>query len=236
MNYMVLWVYRELEINMDIVVDKNKIPTNRKIFHVFSDNAELKRCCKCKCWKSLDLFNKSKQKWDNLKPECKKCESDYYKANKIKKNAQRLAYQRANKDIINKRRRYKRKEKNEVVCLYFRKYHKSRCKSDPLYKLSKNIRRLVQHAFKNKSLKRNSKTKDILGVDSWEQLYEHLKHTFYLNYNENYEHGKYDVHIDHIKPISLANTEEELIKLNNYKNLQFLKAEDNLAKGNSYKD
>jgi hypothetical protein len=41
-------------------------------------------------------------------------------------------------------------------------------------------------------------------------------------------------HIDHIKPIALATTEEEVIKLNHYTNLQPLWAKDNLKKGAKY--
>ena len=39
-------------------------------------------------------------------------------------------------------------------------------------------------------------------------------------------------HFDHIIPISSAQTEEEVIKLNHYTNFQPLWAEDNLRKSN----
>jgi hypothetical protein len=41
-------------------------------------------------------------------------------------------------------------------------------------------------------------------------------------------------HLDHIMPISLAKTEEEVIKLNHYTNFQPLWAEDNVRKSNKY--
>ena len=43
-------------------------------------------------------------------------------------------------------------------------------------------------------------------------------------------------HIDHIVPLSSANTEEELIRLCHYTNLQPLWAEDNLKKGGKLSD
>lgn len=45
-------------------------------------------------------------------------------------------------------------------------------------------------------------------------------------------HGKW--HMDHIKPVSLAKTENEIIELNRYTNFQPLWAKDNLSKGNKY--
>lgn len=41
-------------------------------------------------------------------------------------------------------------------------------------------------------------------------------------------------HIDHIKPLSLATTENELYELCHYTNLRPLWAIDNLKKGNKY--
>ena len=41
-------------------------------------------------------------------------------------------------------------------------------------------------------------------------------------------------HIDHIKPLSLATTEQEVVELNHYTNLQPLWAIDNLKKSNKY--
>jgi hypothetical protein len=47
-------------------------------------------------------------------------------------------------------------------------------------------------------------------------------------------HGKW--HLDHIKPISLAENEEDVYILNNYTNFQPLWAFDNLSKGNKYEE
>ena len=41
-------------------------------------------------------------------------------------------------------------------------------------------------------------------------------------------------HVDHIKPLSLSTTEQEVIELNHYTNLQPLWAVDNLKKSNKY--
>ena len=59
----------------------------------------------------------------------------------------------------------------------------------------------------------------------------YLIKTYENNYNEkwDWEYLK-NVHIDHIIPMSTAKSEEEVIKLNHYTNLQLLKAEDNMQK------
>jgi len=62
-----------------------------------------------------------------------------------------------------------------------------------------------------------------------------LRGTFELNYGLpfNWVDTKL-LHIDHIIPLVTAKTEEDVIKLNHYSNLQYLFAEDNLEKGAKY--
>ena len=63
-------------------------------------------------------------------------------------------------------------------------------------------------------------------------LIEHLYKTFKSNYGYEWN-GVEPVHIDHIIPLATANTEEEVIALCHYTNLQLLKAQDNLSKNKS---
>jgi hypothetical protein len=65
--------------------------------------------------------------------------------------------------------------------------------------------------------------------DEWEVVYEYFSNLFLEGMSwEN--HGEW--HIDHIIPISTAKSEEEIIRLSHYTNLQPLWAEDNLLKSN----
>ena len=58
---------------------------------------------------------------------------------------------------------------------------------------------------------------------------DYLLKTYKDNYGYEWD-GTESVHIDHIKPLSQAKTEEEVLKLCKYTNLQLLKAQDNLKK------
>ena len=126
----------------------------------------------------------------------------YYEANKEKRAAQQKAWHQANK------------EKTAA-------YQSERKKTDPLFKLTGDIRGLIRSSFKNKGYSKNTKTANILGC-SFEELQSHLG-----------EKTSND-HTDHIIPLTWGNTEEEIYTLNHYSNLQILTAEENIAKGNRF--
>ena len=84
-------------------------------------------------------------------------------------------------------------------------------------------------AFNEKGVYKSKRTQEILGCD-FEYFNKYLLQTFKDNYGYEWD-GIEPIHIDHKKPLKYAKTEEELIKLNHYTNLQLLKAEDNLKKG-----
>lgn len=58
---------------------------------------------------------------------------------------------------------------------------------------------------------------------------KYLLKTFKDRYGYEWD-GKEKISIDHIMPLATAKTEEEVIKLCYYTNLQLLKAEDNWRK------
>lgn len=124
-----------------------------------------------------------------------------------------IKWARENKDKRNKTKRLYRKKKLK----------------DPLYKATKSLRHRVYMIFKNKSITKNNSTKKLLG-EEFDVVKNHIESKFVKEMSwEN--HGKW--HIDHIIPLSSAKTEEELIKLCHYTNLQPLWAEDNLRKSNN---
>jgi len=112
--------------------------------------------------------------------------------------------------------------------LYREEYRKKRFEEDPLFKLTVNIRHLISNSLRRQGYSKKTRTYKILGCD-YETFYNHLLETYKKNYGVEWD-GIEDVHIDHIIPVSLAQTEEEVIKLCHYSNLQLLKAKDNLDK------
>lgn len=212
---------------------------------------DCKTCKTCGVEKSLSEFYKS-HKYKNTQyynSYCKSCKSkqkqQYYQKKREailarqkeyaadpKNKEAKLAYMKEyNADPKNKERRkkYDADPKNrEKIRVQQRKWHKERRQSDPLYKLVCNIRTRISLSITNAGFKKNSKTHKILNC-SFEEFMSHLEKQFNSGITwENY--GKW--HLDHIVPVSLASTEEEIIKLNYYKNFQPMWGPENESKSN----
>ena len=115
---------------------------------------------------------------------------------------------------------------------YNREYRRNRYNTDPLYKMSQNLRIRL-----NKALMGNQKTGSAvqdLGC-SISELKAYLESKFQGNMSwENY--GPKGWHIDHIKPLSLFDltNHDQLLQACHYTNLQPLWAEDDWKKSNKF--
>jgi len=147
--------------------------------------------------------------------------------NKTKKklNKEKIKIQRKNYEELNKEKRsqekreYHRTHKNER-----NENHKKRLKSDSFYRLKCKYKQSLHHILKSKGLSKNNSTIEILGC-SYEDFKEYLESKFkpWMNWdNKGLYNGTegYGWDIDHIKPLSSAKTEEELLKLCHFSNLQ----------------
>jgi hypothetical protein len=128
-----------------------------------------------------------------------------YKKNKDSKLEYQIEYQKNNKDKRNK-------------------YLSKRRKNDPMFKLITNIRNLIYNSFYYNGYSKESKTENILDC-SYEELKNYLESKFenWMTWeNKGLYNGEFNYgwDIDHIIPVSSVRTEEELIKLNHYTNLQ----------------
>jgi hypothetical protein len=216
----------------------------------------MKKCNKCNEEKSFSEFYKHKRYKYGLGSQCKNCIKKYkdnnknkiketsklyYKNNREKilqysksyilKNREKIKiYKEKNKEKIKETSKIYKEKNKEKILKYRREYESIKKKENTTYKFKHNVRTLIGGCFKrnNNDYKKNAKTEQILGC-TIEEFRSYISLQFKTGMSfEN--HGEW--HLDHIYPISLATTEEEVIKLNHYSNFQPLWAKDNLIKGN----
>lgn len=208
----------------------------------------VKVCSKCKEEKPLEEFHKQKGGKYGVNSRCKSCRKAYQEANKEKIKKRGKAYYESNKDKIKayyKAYREANKEKNKAYQKAYYKANKDKSKAyreankdkinrkrrerintDPLLRLKNRLRSRTTYAFKSKGYRKNTKTQEILGVN-WEVAKEHIERQFKKGMSWD-NHGEWN--IDHIIPLVSANTEEQLMRLCHYTNLQPLWAEENFSK------
>jgi len=139
---------------------------------------------------------------------------EYQKKNAVKIKAYKHEYYLKNKkDTI---------PKNVIT-------RKKRRENDPLFKFTDTVRCLIGGAIRRLGYKKNSRTEAILGC-TFEKFAEHLEKQFKPGMNW-LNHSLHGWHIDHIIPMASAKTEEDVVRLNHYTNLQPLWASENMAKG-----
>ena len=97
---------------------------------------------------------------------------------------------------------------------------------DPLFRLKESVRARVSKAIKAKNYRKTTKTFEMLGCDP-SVLFSHIESQFS---NGMTWENRHLWHVDHKVPLSIAKSEEELIKLCHYTNLQPLWSEENFAK------
>lgn len=171
-----------------------------------------------------NLKESQKKYYEEKKTELKVKRKIYYEDNKDNFSKKRKQHYLLNKEIENKSNKLWRENNREKI----NEKHKLKRITSHLYRLKCNLRTRISIAIKNKSIIKSFKLKSILGIE-WNDFFNYIENKFDSNMKwDNY--GSY-WHIDHIIPLAIANTEQDLIKLCNYKNLQPLSVIDNLKKG-----
>jgi hypothetical protein len=205
---------------------------------------ETKKCNVCNIEKNLSNFHKWKYGPDGYKRECKECRKletkKYYNENSdmVKQRVNKYRIENIDQIIEYRKIKYGKDKKRilEVNKLWrknnrdkINEYNRNRKLTDPIFKLKHSMNSRMRVFMKSKNITKRNKTFEIIGC-SPEELKIHLENQFTEGMSwEN--HGKLGWHIDHIIPLSSGKTEEEVIKLCNYKNLQPLWAIDNIKKG-----
>ena len=96
-------------------------------------------------------------------------------------------------------------------------------KEDSLFRLKVKMRALLRHGLKRGGWKKSSSTLEAVGC-SYEDLKHHIESQFTSGMSWD------NIHVDHIVPLSYANTQEEMMYLCHWTNLQPLFSEDNISK------
>jgi hypothetical protein len=205
------------------------------------DNYKL--CQHCKESKSIEEFGLYKKYKDGRNVICKKCNvsklkkyretekyklyiSEYYKKENISKRQKEYMsqYNKDNKDNLKVQKEEWRKINKEKIKTQKRKWNKLQKEINVLYNLSQLISSSFRKSFKRSGFSKKSKSIEILGYSFEEfKLYLESKFEPWMTWeNKGLYNGElnYGWDIDHIIPISSAITEEEIIKLNHYTNLQ----------------
>lgn len=194
---------------------------------------ETKICNVCSIEKSITefgIFHNNKK----LRGYCKECEKEkrkhrdvaYRVQNKDRIKTSAKNYKIKHKDVIKEREKIYRETNKEKIREKNRNW-RNKIKNDPLYKTKFSVSKMIHKVIKRNGYSKKSKTNFILGCSYDEfKLYLESKFEPWMNW-DNYGNPKDGIYepnktwdIDHIVPINKANSEEELIKLNHYTNLQ----------------
>lgn len=198
-----------------------------------------KKCSSCLIYKEFSQFYVIKNRVTSKCKECTKHERKIYRENnKDKISICNKKYNDINSLKIkeNRHNRYERDKLSGKAQFFNKNYNKekrnirnsNRRKNDPLFKFSNNIRRRVNIFLKSKNISKNNPITSIIGC-SFDELKIYIENLF--TEGMTWEKIGKEIHIDHKIPLSFGKTEEDIIKLFHYTNLQPLWKIDNLKKG-----
>ncbi len=192
---------------------------------------QTKICRKCKVEKSVECYNKHKNRKDGLQVYCKDCMIQIYKKwcqenlqkqretfkryyqknlEKVRERHKRYYQKNLEKERERKKKYYQenleynkqyRQENKEKIREIQKKYYHKRRKTDPKFKLDDNISACIRTTLKSKGLSKKEIGWQKAVGYTVEQLKEHLEKQF--DDKMTWENQGTYWHIDHIKPKSL---------------------------------
>lgn len=191
----------------------------------------MKKCNKCFIEKEDSEFSRAGKYKDTIyyRGDCRLCCNIYMQTDKAREQNKRYKNSKRSKQ---KNKEYK---KNPEYKANQRAYEMNRYRTDRIFACKRNLRRRIQYSLKAKKWVKNKKFAEYIGCDL-ETLRKHFSDRFTEGMTwDNYGHGDNKWTIDHIIPLSTANTEEEMYKLCHYTNLQPMWYIDNILKSNKIK-
>lgn len=175
---------------------------------------------------------------ENINSRCRKCSIKYKKTFIVNKIC-RICNLEKGLDLFYKNYKICKK------CLFIKqndKYRK-RLNEDKLFKLKHNLKVSIRKSLNSINKKKNYKKTEIILGCSFDEFKSYLESKFesWMNWeNKGLYNGEFNYgwDIDHKIPLSTAETEEEVYKLNHYTNLQPLcsKINRDIKKDRIYED
>lgn len=180
--------------------------------------------------KNADKIKKQQfDRYNNLSDEekIKMNKERYSKLDKEKKKLDDKKYAKKHKDKLNQKKIDWAKANPEKHRKSKTDYFLRKLAEDNLFKLKHTISCSIKRGLKNNGYVKKIRTHEILGC-SFNELKSHLESKFesWMTWDNhgNQKNGILEFNktwdIDHIEPISSAITEEDVIRLNHYTNLQ----------------
>ena len=205
---------------------KNKEEIKRKSKKWYENNKERSKEYHTEYRKNnRQRYKKSNQKWyENNKELINKKKREHYQNNKEKESDRVKKWYGNNKEWFKEYRTEYRKNNIERLRKRDSEYLRNKREVNPLFKLSSNIRTYIRASIIKGGYSKKSRTFEILGC-SYEELKEHIESQFedWMNWdNYGIYNGKEKCgwDLDHIVPVSSAECEEDIIRLNHYSNIQ----------------
>ena len=169
--------------------------------------------------------NERRAKWtDEQKANTKEYMRQYNIEHNEKLRLQKQVYYKSHKEEFAQYSKNYREKNKELR----RKQEKEKRDTDKVYFIKQKARNVIYRSFARRGLHKIALAEEITGLNSTE-LCDYLFGTFKDVYGYEWD-GVEPVHIDHIIPLSTANTEEEVRQLCYHKNLRLIKALDNMKK------
>jgi hypothetical protein len=214
----------------------NQCDKNETEVKIFKKRMICKKCSD-KIWResNKEYVRERQKEWaENNKDKVSERQKEWYIRNKQQVNEKSKEWYDSNKDkVLEKQKEWyeNNKERKSLMVKNWRErnpnfkkdYENNRYKNDTIFRLKSLISSSLRRSF-NSEVEKNKRTEIILGMSFNEfKLYLESKFENWMTWdNQGLYNGElnYGWDIDHIIPSSFAKTEEDIIKLNHYSNLQ----------------
>lgn len=173
------------------------------------------------------ILDKKKQHYANNKEKYKRWAREWHQRNAKSVQQKSKKYRENNREYLSQKKKEWQRTNKDRIAKTKLVWEKEKRATDPLFAMRRRCACRMRNFIRARGFTKRSRTAQMLGCD-WETLKTHIEAQFVDGMSWD---NRSEWHIDHIIPLASASTEEEVLKLCHYTNLQPLWAADNLSKG-----